>query len=121
MRMKVPSPLNDPEHHRPNESPDYNMLTPLHHDGSDFPCKGYHKNTPLNSVATYEAGQTYELELQGGATHGGGSCQISLSCDSGDHFKVLKSIVGNCPIDKKYDFTIPEEAGSAQCLLAWSW
>lgn len=68
------------------------------------------------------------MTLKGGATHGGGSCQISLSCDGGSEFKAIKSIVGGCPIKKKYDFTVPRELESAlgkerkaTCLLGWTW
>jgi len=120
MQMEIPSPLRDPGSDR-EEPKDYNILTPLARDGSDFTCKGYQWNTPLAPVATYEAGGTYQMRLKGGATHGGGSCQISLSCDNGIRFGVLKSIVGGCPIRKKYDFTIPKYVKSGKCLLAWTW
>jgi hypothetical protein len=120
MQMEIPSPLRDP--HSTRKGPkDYNILTPLARDGSDFTCKGYQWNTPLEPVATYEAGGTYELRLKGGATHGGGSCQIAMSCDQGVNFKVLKSIVGGCPVKKRYRFGIPEFVGSGRCLLGWTW
>lgn len=121
MQMQEPSPLRDPHSDRAAEPKDYNILTPLHSDGSDFPCKGYQWNTLLTSVATYNAGQTYQMRLMGGATHGGGSCQISLSCDMGKHFKVLKSMEGGCPLEDTYNFTIPSDAETAQCFLAWTW
>ncbi|KAF2190816.1 lytic polysaccharide monooxygenase, partial [Zopfia rhizophila CBS 207.26] len=121
MQMEEPSPLRDPHGNRDNEPKDFNILTPLRSDGSDFTCKGYQWNTPLTPVATYQAGETYEMTLKGGATHGGGSCQISLSCDNGLHFKVLKSIIGGCPTQKTYDFTIPRTVRSTRCLLGWSW
>ncbi|KAF1836890.1 hypothetical protein BDW02DRAFT_203230 [Decorospora gaudefroyi] len=124
MQMIDPSPLRDPHANRPNEPKDYNMLTPLHADGSDFACKGYQWNTPWTSVATYEAGGTYNMTLKGGATHGGGSCQLSLSCDGGVNFKVCKSIVGGCPLQSQYEFTVPSELGrlgKTTCLLAWTW
>ncbi|KAF2800746.1 lytic polysaccharide monooxygenase, partial [Melanomma pulvis-pyrius CBS 109.77] len=121
MQMRDPSPLRDPHSNRTKEPKDYNILTPLHSDGSDFTCKGYQWNTPLTPVASYKAGGTYELTLGGSATHGGGSCQISLSCDNGVNFKVLKSIIGGCPLQDTYDFTIPDNVQSAQCLLAWTW
>lgn len=121
MQMSDPSPLRDPHADRENEPKDYNILTPLRSDGSDFTCKGYQWNTLLTSVASYTAGQTYELKLKGSATHGGGSCQISLSCDNGVNFKVLRSIVGGCPQQDSYDFTIPENCETATCLLAWTW
>jgi hypothetical protein len=121
MQMIDPSPLRDPQSNRTSEPKDYNILTPLAADGSNFACKGYQWDTPLVSVATYNAGQTYNLTLKGGATHGGGSCQISISCDNGVHFKVIKSMIGGCPLEKSYEFTIPEDAESAQCLVAWTW
>lgn len=121
MQMSEPSPLRDPHSNRSKEPKDYNILTPLHPDGSDFACKLYQFNTPLVSVATYEAGQTYPLKLLGSASHGGGSCQVSLSCD-GRNFNVIKSIEGNCPLQKEYEFTIPPDVPTAsQCLLAWTW
>ncbi|KAF2639315.1 putative endoglucanase, partial [Massarina eburnea CBS 473.64] len=121
MQMIDPSPLRDPHSNRANEPKDYNILTPLKADGSDFSCKGYQWNTPLTTVATYQAGKSYEIKLKGGATHGGGSCQISLSCDNGVHFKALESIVGGCPLKDTYGFTVPPNVDSATCLLAWTW
>lgn len=121
MQMEDPSPLRDPHSNRTEEPKDYNILTPLKSDGSDFTCKGYQWNTPLTPVATYEAGETYELKLRGSATHGGGSCQISLSCDNGENFKVLKSIMGGCPLEDSYDFTVPSDVQTSTCLLAWTW
>ncbi|KAF1962868.1 hypothetical protein CC80DRAFT_399236, partial [Byssothecium circinans] len=121
MQMIDPSPLRDPHSNRSAESKDYNILTPLKADGSDFTCKGYQWNTPLTSVATYAAGKSYSIKLKGGATHGGGSCQICLSCDNGVHFKVLESIIGGCPLQSEYPFRMPENVETAQCLLAWTW
>jgi hypothetical protein len=127
MQMINPSPFRDPQANRLNEPKDYNILTPLHADGSDFACKGYQWNTPWTTVATYEAGKTYNMELKGGATHGGGSCQLSLSFDGGIEFKVIKSIVGGCPEQKQYSFTVPEELGTSlgkkrtTGLFAWTW
>jgi hypothetical protein len=65
--------------------------------GSNFPCKGYQKNTPYEVVAKDTAGQTYDMMLSGTATRGGGSCQLSLSHDNGRTFKVIQSMVGGCP------------------------
>ncbi|CAO2650846.1 Nn.00g091430.m01.CDS01 [Neocucurbitaria sp. VM-36] len=124
MQMIDPSPLRDPHSDRADEPKDYNILTPLNADGSNFACKGYQWNTPWTTVATYQAGGTYQMTLKGGATHGGGSCQLSLSCDGGLQFKVIKSIVGGCPLETQYDFTVPQELGQldgATCLFAWTW
>jgi hypothetical protein len=76
------------------------------------------------TVATYEAGGTYQMTLQGGAMHGSGSCQLSFSCDGGVNFKVVKSIMRNCPIAKEYSFTVPAELGGlgrTSYLFAWTW
>ena len=122
MQMSSPSPLRDPLADRPNEPKDYNILSPLNADGSNFACKGYHLNTPLTTVATYAAGSKQTLRLKGSATHSGGSCQISLSCDGGSNFNVIKSIMGGCPLSDSYDFKVPSDIPAAkQCLLAWTW
>lgn len=61
------------------------------------------------------------MELSGGATHSGGSCQLSLSYDNGATFKVIKSMEGGCPLTKNYDFEIPGDAPSGDALFAWTW
>jgi hypothetical protein len=123
MQMSSPSPLRDPHAtNRPNEPKDYNILSPLNADGSNFACKGYHLNTPLTTVATYEAGSQQTLRLSGSATHGGGSCQIGMSCDGGNDFRVMKSIIGDCPMSDSFRFTVPRDMPAAKkCLLAWTW
>ncbi|KAM7204662.1 hypothetical protein V8F20_003446, partial [Naviculisporaceae sp. PSN 640] len=112
-----------------SRNPDYSMTSPLV-PGSlqgGFPCKGYHTllNTPEGaSVATWTAGSTNSITLEGGAIHGGGSCQISLSIDSGNSFKVLKSWIGGCPSSRSAElsFSIPSDTpDTKQALLAWSW
>jgi hypothetical protein len=121
MQLSSPSPLRDPHSNRAAEPKDYNILDPLTKDGSNFPCKGYHLNTPLTTVATYVAGGSYNISLGGSATHGGGSCQVSLSCDGGKEFRVMNSMIGNCPMDKTYPIDIPEGLECKQALLAWTW
>ncbi|OAX82206.1 hypothetical protein ACJ72_03439 [Emergomyces africanus] len=100
---------------------DYSMTSPLLADGSDFPCKGYHQDGTSKSSATYKAGETGQIKLEGTATHGGGSCQISLSYDQGKTFRVIESIVGGCPIGKQYGFKIPTSAPAGEALFAWTW
>lgn len=126
MQMIDPSPFRDPQAHRSGEAPDYNILMPLAADGSNFACKGYHLNTPWTTVRTYNVGDTYTMRLKGSATHGGGSCQLSLSFDGGNEFRVIKSIEGGCPEAMKYDFKIPEDLNrglsrKTQGLFAWTW
>ncbi|KAB8737494.1 hypothetical protein FH972_026453 [Carpinus fangiana] len=100
---------------------DYSMTSPLLADGSNFPCKGYQNDRPIGVVATYNAGSTYQLELAGSATHEGGSCQLSLSYDNGKTFRVIKSMIGGCPLTPTYDFTIPDFAPNGTALFAWTW
>lgn len=89
--------------------------------GSNFPCKGYQKNTPWRATAKYTAGETYNITLAGSATHGGGSCQLSLSYDNGKTFKVIQSMMGACPLQSKYDFQMPEDVANGNAVLAWTW
>lgn len=100
---------------------DYSMTSPLMDDGSNFPCKGYQNDRPIRTVATYSAGSTYNITLAGSATHGGGSCQISMSYDNGATFSVIKSMIGGCPLETTYDFTVPSYAPTGNALLAWTW
>ncbi|KAF2209361.1 hypothetical protein CERZMDRAFT_47221, partial [Cercospora zeae-maydis SCOH1-5] len=100
---------------------DYSMTSPLSADGSNFPCKGYQNDRPFTPVVTYVAGSTYNLTLAGTATHRGGSCQLSLSYDNGATFRVIKSIIGGCPLTQTYNFTIPSYAPDGNALLSWSW
>ncbi|RDW89795.1 putative extracellular protein [Aspergillus mulundensis] len=119
IQMSNPYPIRSPLN-AANAVKDYSYTNPLSTSGSDFPCKGY-QNDPFTSVATYSPGQTYNLELAGSATHGGGSCQISLSYDNGATFQVIHSMLGGCPITQSYEFTIPTDAPSGEALLAWTW
>ena len=107
----------DPE----SQQQDYDMTSPLSADGSNFPCKGYHLDSSKRSTATYEAGDEYNMTLSGSATHSGGSCQLSLSYDDGATFKVIKSMIGGCPLESSYQFRIPDFAPSGDALFAWSW
>lgn len=139
MQMSWPYPLRsefDPENSW--DEIDYSMTNPLHQDGmsftlpssreallitisgSDFPCKGY-QNDPWRATAEYDAGAHYNMTLAGSATHGGGSCQLSLSYDNGATFKVIKSMEGGCPLTSEYDFDIPANAPSGHALFAWTW
>ncbi|RAL02226.1 uncharacterized protein BO80DRAFT_424144 [Aspergillus ibericus CBS 121593] len=121
IQMSNPYPIRSPLDPNGDESKkDYSYTNPLSSSGSDFPCKGYAKD-PFRSVATYSPGGEYDLELQGSATHDGGSCQISLSYDQGENFQVIHSMLGGCPLTESYKFTIPADAPSGDALLTWTW
>ncbi|KAJ5488482.1 hypothetical protein N7539_003372 [Penicillium diatomitis] len=120
MQMSKPYPIRSPLNSKSTEQKDYSYTNPLDPSGANYPCKGY-ANDPFQSQASYSPGGTYEMELDGSAVHGGGSCQISLTYDKGKTFKVIESMLGECPISKKYSFQIPSDAPTGEALLAWSW
>lgn len=98
------------------------MTNPLIPSGANYPCKGYHTTGQDKTQATFAAGGAYTMSVMGTATHLGGSCQLSLSYDNGKTFRVIKSIIGNCPIAMKYDFVVPQDAPAAKdALFAWTW
>ncbi|XHG04206.1 hypothetical protein AWENTII_007484 [Aspergillus wentii] len=120
MQMSKPYPLRSPLNKDADGQKDYSYTNPLSTDGSDYPCKGY-ADDDFNATAHYELGGEYDLELSGSAVHGGGSCQIGLSYDKGETIRVIHSMLGGCPIDKKYKFKIPENAKEGNALLSWTW
>jgi len=85
-------------------------------------------------------GSSQPLAFTGSATHGGGSCQISITYDQAPTknsvFKVIHSIEGGCPIKGQagntgdsadavdpdtYSFTIPTSLPTGTATLAWTW
>ncbi|KAK5210810.1 hypothetical protein LTR47_001531 [Exophiala xenobiotica] len=127
MQMSWPYPLKSPlDPDVPYYDKDYSMTSPLLADGSDFSCKHYQYTDTYDNAdvikATYYAGNTYNMTITGAAPHNGGSCQLSLSYDNGATFKVIKSMIGGCPITLTYDFTIPSYApASDSAIFSWSW
>ncbi|KAE8337317.1 hypothetical protein BDV24DRAFT_154499 [Aspergillus arachidicola] len=122
MEMIRPFPLKsqfDPQNDWSNI--DYDNTSPLEPDGSNFPCRGHHKTTQWRTVANYTAGQADYMKLAPGNNHHGGSCQISLSYDNGETFRVIESYMGGCPLKLEWDFEIPSFAPSGKALFAWSW
>lgn len=112
---------------------------PLKADGSDFPCKQrpeVYKVVKQNMMAI---GQPQTLSFRGQATHGGGSCQISLSTDKeptkDSVWKVILSIEGGCPSKNpgnvgpdpfgygadKFQYQIPPEVPLGDYTLAFTW
>jgi hypothetical protein len=103
---------------------DYNNISPLAANGSQFPCKGYLSgNGNTTSMADLVAGTEQLLELSGTAFHGGGSCQLSLSFDQGLSFHVFKSFIGNCPTGPNPNLTyiVPANVPNGQAVLSWTW
>nr|XP_018261633.1 uncharacterized protein I303_06074 [Kwoniella dejecticola CBS 10117]OBR83791.1 hypothetical protein I303_06074 [Kwoniella dejecticola CBS 10117] len=76
----------------------------------------------MGSVASFAAGSSMNYTVAGTATHGGGSCQISMSYDQGATWNVIHSQVGGCLVDGMTTIiTIPSEAPSGEALFAWGW
>lgn len=127
MMLSFPAPLNSKYNQFADSGKiDYSYTAPLAADGSDYPCKGYQSDlgTPAGqSTASFAVGGQGNITVVGGAAHGGGSCQISLSTDGAKSFKVIKSIIGNCPTNGEgnFDFTVPSDVPAGDAVLAWSW
>ncbi|KAK3366524.1 hypothetical protein B0H63DRAFT_504698 [Podospora didyma] len=125
MEMSFPAPFRSK--FNPNVAGgdiDYSMTAPLDKSGSDYPCKGYHKALSTaagKSTATFAPGSAHNFTIVGGAAHGGGSCQASLSYDGGKTFTVISSIVGGCPLSANFPFTIPADAQTGDAIFAWTW
>ncbi|CCD54857.1 carbohydrate-Binding Module family 18 protein [Botrytis cinerea T4] len=103
---------------------DYSITAPLEASGSNFPCKYNDMGTAGGkSVVTWSAGQTANWTVGTGAIHGGGSCQVALSYDSGKTFRVIHSYIGSCPVavDSSADFTVPADAPAGEAMFAWTW
>src|SRR5690242_9443017 len=82
------------------------------------PCLGKPGGSPKASLA---AGSTIDAQIAGGAPHGGGTCQFSLSADGGKTFVVLKDYFDSCPLSSSYSVPIPSSFPSGQAIFAWSW
>ena len=114
--------------------------SPLAYDGSDFPCKLREDAFLAPTKETvYEVGVVNTMRFRGSATHGGGSCQLSLTEDllpsKQSMWKVIKSYEGGCPKnsgqnlaggadtddDIQLDFAIPEHIHPGRYTLAWTW
>ncbi|KAJ5708172.1 CAZyme family AA11 [Penicillium malachiteum] len=114
--------------------------SPLANNGSDFPCKlGENAFVAPTKETVYEVGVSSTMRFKGSTTHGGGSCQLSLTGDLAPSkqsiWKVIKSFEGGCPVnvegglsgggdadnDIQLDFAIPEKIHSGKYTLAWTW
>ncbi|KAL1751395.1 hypothetical protein FB107DRAFT_222180 [Schizophyllum commune] len=123
MMMSDPPPLRS-QYNKYATNVDYDMTSPLTSDGSNYPCKGYLDDTSgKDPVATWKAGSSQTVTIEGSANHGGGSCQLSISEDDGASFKVIKSFEGGCPTagPDKLSVDIPSDVSSGTRVFAWTW
>jgi hypothetical protein len=76
----------------------------------------------MGAVTTWSAGGTYNYTTEGTATHGGGSCQLTISYDFGKTWQVIYSIIGGCMVDgTTVQFTLPKDAPSGEAVFSWNW
>jgi hypothetical protein len=115
--------------------------SPLLETGADFPCKfpAGHVPPEQSPTALKSGAGANTMSFKGGATHEGGSCQISLTSDKvptkSSKWEVIKSIEGGCPSDatgnlsgdpndlgsNKFTYTVPDDMAPGQYTLAWTW
>ncbi|KAJ2694729.1 hypothetical protein H4218_005479 [Coemansia sp. IMI 209128] len=105
------------------QSMDYSMSSPL---GASEPlCK--HTVPFPTPCATWTAGQPVTVTFApGGAPHGGGHCEFSLSYDGGSTFVVVYQILGTCfgagQGVRQYTFGLPVGLPSSdKVVFAWTW
>ncbi|CBX92880.1 predicted protein [Plenodomus lingam JN3] len=109
---------------------------PLAENGADFPCKGIPYT--VNSMNEWPVGSTQKLAFVGTATHGGGSCQVSVTTDKeptkASKWKVIHSFEGGCvnsfpgnlpeagsDSDTTFPFEVPKELPNGELTMAWTW
>lgn len=104
-------------------------------EGSDFPCQliraGGADPFQVDQENELVAGEPQTMTFDGSASHGGGSCQLSVTLDrkptAKSTFKTIASWIGGCPIDnagggtRPWNYTIPAEVPNGQATLAWTW
>ncbi|KAI1106080.1 lytic polysaccharide monooxygenase [Jackrogersella minutella] len=131
MIMKSPAPFD----------PSALTNAPLDASGSDFPCKfGAGYTATGGTTNSYALGSKQTLSFVGQATHGGGSCQVSITYDTtptkDSVWKVIHSIEGGCPAKGvsgnmgdsadaadpfTYPYTIPSDIPAGKATIAWTW
>jgi len=77
---------------------------------------------PLLIISLTPTSNMVNGRIDGGAAHGGGSCQVSLSFDGGVSYTVIKSFIGDCPHaggGGAFQFTIPQSTPAGTAIFAW--
>lgn len=107
---------------------------------ADFPCKQPSGAYVPQDITQWNAGETHQVKLKGGATHGGGSCQFSITTDQkptkDTQWKVIKSVIGQCPggppddntsgnkddtSNPGFDVTLPKDLPAGNYTFSWTW
>ncbi|USW51749.1 hypothetical protein Slin15195_G050680 [Septoria linicola] len=113
--------------------------SPLEPDGSDFPCKQRSGVYDISTTNEIPVGVPQKLSFKGGATHGGGSCQLSVTLDKNPNknsqWKVIHSILGGCPNsdagnangsptyngNPTFEYSMPQGMPNGEYTMAWTW
>lgn len=113
---------------------------------ADFPCKQRNGVYAVDTRTPWNAGETQVISFEGSAAHGGGSCQFSITDDleptKESQWKVIQSVVGNCPTSLEgnvadttkgvpaekntndlntFPVTMPSNIPNGQYTFAWTW
>ncbi|KAF2659249.1 lytic polysaccharide monooxygenase [Lophiostoma macrostomum CBS 122681] len=122
--------LLQPKPYGPNTVNWHDPMTP-----EMFPCKHTYDGTDPTAMKTGDT-QPLTFHSDDTATHGGGSCQLSISKNmspnSSVDFRVFKSFIGECPasftaephvVTPRDDMTfkIPKSIPNGDAIFAWTW
>ncbi|EME87736.1 uncharacterized protein MYCFIDRAFT_184656 [Pseudocercospora fijiensis CIRAD86] len=103
---------------------------------SDFPCKvgkaGPKYDDASVSMNHMKVGDTQKLIFEGSASHGGGTCLLSISLDQypdeNSVWKIIQTYEGGCPTAadgndgaSNFTFSIPKEIPNGPSTLSWTW
>ncbi|KEQ75657.1 hypothetical protein M436DRAFT_12732, partial [Aureobasidium namibiae CBS 147.97] len=108
------------------------QTSPLNGQGYNFPCQSGSRANAFDGTGVsnpMKVGQDNDLKFTGSATHGGGSCQLSVTYDypppaDKSKWKVIHSYIGSCPVTAQGNiaqFQIPEGMKNGNATLAWTW
>ncbi|ORX97065.1 hypothetical protein BCR34DRAFT_497237 [Clohesyomyces aquaticus] len=114
MILQFPVPFGSPDN------------SPLQPSGADFPCKQGPNVYKINKMNELNVGSSYELNVAGGADHGGGSCQLLVTLDKeptkASTWKKIHVIEGACPAaGKTFPFTVPPEVPNGVATFGVAW
>ncbi|KAF2484398.1 hypothetical protein BDY17DRAFT_127626 [Neohortaea acidophila] len=113
-----------------NKSPLQNVAPGA--SGSDFPCKlrkGVYDIVVMNN---FTVGKRQELSFIGSVSHGGGTCQLTITKDKEPDatslFKVFQVFEGGCPVNSNgntgthpFTFVLPKGMPNGVMTFAWIW
>lgn len=99
---------------------------------SDYPCKLRTGVYDLVVMNNFTVGQPQELSFIGSVSHGGGTCQLTMTKDkeptANSTFKVFQVFEGGCPIDSNgntgthpFTFVLPKGMPNGIMTFAWIW